>query len=536
MKDRVPRYPGRIMLRPVTNVPDTYTMYRQDAPTEEGTPINKATLLQDDTAALYGLGPDATPDDVFRALAAPDYATKLIIHIDTEDGGNVGNTRVRISNSELGVNLTKHLDALDNVEFDVLQGHTYYVLLIDYPDKYYGAAALIQATGGQVQRETLTLPTEPDVIGWRIDESTSTVEYTDGASDWIPASMSGENFDPGSVGGCWLFKNIRPCVLKNGVVQYYLDPNDFTKRADGDTADITSGDDGDIMIEFPLVYYKFYEEQSGGKTWKGCKFSLAQPDNTYCANAYLSEGDVIQQTMYMSAYEGTVINSKLRSLSGASAARITVYSYKDNDYRDYATANGNGYQQQEWSKRVLLQAMFVMMFCDTDSQTLLGIGKPEGDYDNITGTMDKKGMVYSGSEGIKFCGIEHFWGSKAKMCDGIEYVYDAYRYKMHAPYGSSIDGSIDPFQGENTFDSYYIGGMTYKNAYGMLPDVKGVRDDNTNAPPYYDTFFHEHSNESIIGTGTYFRDSDDVVGGTGIFCITRSSIKAAYLSYTPQGG
>ena len=524
------------MLTPVSGQTNVFDMSRADNPIEDGTPINKATLLQDDTASLYGLGSDATPDDVFRALASPDYATKLIIHVETEDGGDVGDTRVKISNSELGVNLTKPLDALDNAEFDVLQGHTYYVLLIDYPDKYYGAAALIQATGGQVQRETLTLPTEPDVIGWRIDESTSTVEYTDGASDWIPASMSGENFDPGSVGGCWLFKNIRPCVLKNGVVQYYLDPNDFTKRADGDTADITSGDDGDVMIEFPLVYYKFYEEQSEGKTWKGCKFSLTQPDNTYCANAYLSEGDVIQQTMYMSAYEGTVINSKLRSLSGVSAARIGVYSSKNNVYRNYATANGNGYQQQEWSKRVLLQAMFVMMFCGTDSQTLLGIGKPEGDYDNITGTMDKKGLLYSGSEGIKFCGIEHFWGSKAKMCDGIEYVYDAYRYKIHAPYGSSTDGSIDPFQGENTFDSYYIGGMTYKNAYGMLPDVKGVRDDNTNAPPYYDTFFHEHSNESIIGTGTYFRDHDDVVGGTGIFCITRSSIKAAYLSYTPQGG
>ena len=30
-----------------------------------------------------------------------------------------------------------------------------------------------------------------------------------------------------------IFKDIKPCVLKNGVVQYYLDPNDFTKRVDG---------------------------------------------------------------------------------------------------------------------------------------------------------------------------------------------------------------------------------------------------------------------------------------------------------------
>lgn len=519
------------MLTPVSGQTNVFDMSRADNPIEDGTPLNKATLLQDDTAALYGLGQDATPDDVFRVLASPDYATKLIIHVDTEDGGDVGDTRVRISNSELGVNLTKPLDALDNAEFDVLQGHTYYVLLIDYPDEYYGAAALIRATGGQVQRETLTLPTEPDIIGWRIDESTATVEYTDGASEWIPASMSGSTFDPGSVGGCWLFKNIRPCLLKNGVVQYYLDPDDFSRRSDGTAADITSGDDGDVMIEIPLVYYKFYEEESGGKTWKGCKFSLTQPDNTYCANAYLSESGVIQQTMYMSAYEGTVVNNKLRSLSGVEAARNTSSSY-----RGYATANGKGYQQQEWAKRILLQAMFVMMFCDADSQTSLGIGKSEGDADNMTGTMDKKGMVYSGSEGIKFCGIEHFWGSKAKMCDGLDYTADSYFYKIHAPYGSSHDGSIDPFGGESSFDQYYIGGMSYNNAYGMLPNVKGVIDDNPNAPPYYDTFFHTHSNESPIGTGSYFRDSDAAVGGTGIFCITGSNIRAAYLSYTPQGG
>lgn len=504
-------------------------MSRADNPIEDGTPLNKATLLQDDTAALYGLGQDATPDDVFRVLASPDYATKLIIHVDTEDGGDVGDTRVRISNSELGVNLTKPLDALDNAEFDVLQGHTYYVLLIDYPDEYYGAAALIRATGGQVQRETLTLPTEPDIIGWRIDESTATVEYTDGASEWIPASMSGSTFDPGSVGGCWLFKNIRPCLLKNGVVQYYLDPDDFSKRSDGTAADITSGNDGDVMIEFPLVYYKFYEEKSGNKTWKGCKFSLTQPDNTYCANAYLSETGVIQQTMYMSAYEGTVVSNKLRSLSGVEAARNTYSSY-----RGYATSNGKGYQQQEWSKRVLLQSMFVMMFCNTDSQTALGIGKSEDD--SMTGTMDKKGMVYSGSEGIKFLGIEHFWGNIVKMCDGLDCVADSYCYKIHAPYGSSYDGSIDPFNGESSFSDYYIGEMSYNNAYGMLPNVKGVIDDNDNAPPYYDTFFHSHNNEMSTGTGFNSIDSNAAVGRTGIFCLYYPYDSAAYLSYTPQGG
>ena len=43
-------------------------MVRADSPTQEGTPLNKGTLLKDATAALYGLGADAVPDDAFVSL------------------------------------------------------------------------------------------------------------------------------------------------------------------------------------------------------------------------------------------------------------------------------------------------------------------------------------------------------------------------------------------------------------------------------------------------------------------------------------
>ena len=36
---------------------------------QQGTPLNKDTLLKDATAALYGLGSEAAPDDVLGMLA-----------------------------------------------------------------------------------------------------------------------------------------------------------------------------------------------------------------------------------------------------------------------------------------------------------------------------------------------------------------------------------------------------------------------------------------------------------------------------------
>lgn len=68
MQDRIPTYPGRVTLTPVAGQANTYDMVRADQPTQAGTPLNKATLLKDATAALFGLGPDIVPDDCFAYL------------------------------------------------------------------------------------------------------------------------------------------------------------------------------------------------------------------------------------------------------------------------------------------------------------------------------------------------------------------------------------------------------------------------------------------------------------------------------------
>lgn len=68
MQDRVPLFPGRVKMTPVAGQANTYDMERADQPLQQGTPIDKATLLKDATAALYGLGTSAVPDDVLALL------------------------------------------------------------------------------------------------------------------------------------------------------------------------------------------------------------------------------------------------------------------------------------------------------------------------------------------------------------------------------------------------------------------------------------------------------------------------------------
>lgn len=68
MFDRVPKYPGRVKLVPVEGQENVFDMVRADEATQEGDPLNKATLLKDATAALFGLGTGAVPDDVLAFL------------------------------------------------------------------------------------------------------------------------------------------------------------------------------------------------------------------------------------------------------------------------------------------------------------------------------------------------------------------------------------------------------------------------------------------------------------------------------------
>ena len=69
MQDRVPLYPGRVMLTPVAGQANTYDLVRADQPTQEGTPLNKATLLKDTTAAKFGKDTGAVPDEVLDVLS-----------------------------------------------------------------------------------------------------------------------------------------------------------------------------------------------------------------------------------------------------------------------------------------------------------------------------------------------------------------------------------------------------------------------------------------------------------------------------------
>ena len=78
MKDRITQYPHRYQLVPVSGQSDTYDIIAKPGTvTEVGTPLNKATLFSDETAALYGLtGGDAVVDMALKLASSATYRGK----------------------------------------------------------------------------------------------------------------------------------------------------------------------------------------------------------------------------------------------------------------------------------------------------------------------------------------------------------------------------------------------------------------------------------------------------------------------------
>lgn len=95
MRDRTPtKVLGNGALRyGVYDADGTFLRYEylglDDQPTQEGSPLNKASLLKDSTAALLGLGTDAVPDDAFVALVLGQGVYGYRVRVQLADGSPV---------------------------------------------------------------------------------------------------------------------------------------------------------------------------------------------------------------------------------------------------------------------------------------------------------------------------------------------------------------------------------------------------------------------------------------------------------------
>jgi hypothetical protein len=140
---------------------NTFDMARADQPTQEGTPINKATLLKDVTASILGLPNTAVPDDAFLALTIGIGTYGYRVKIQLADGTPVEGATVSGITALTGSTLVSGADGI------VLGKSTSKTVTISctspYIDQAAPASQSVTATG-TITDVTLTLTSITDMI------------------------------------------------------------------------------------------------------------------------------------------------------------------------------------------------------------------------------------------------------------------------------------------------------------------------------------------------------------------------------------
>lgn len=237
--------------------------------------------------------------------------------------------------------------------------------------------------------------------------SESGVEYIDDAVGMMPGYDSWKNSP--------IFNGIRPCVVKDGVVQYYLNPDDLTKKVDGTAATITDTTAGDVMIEIPKIGYRFSTDGTNRFIW-----ITNDPDaEGFCYRAHGSEVEGDCDKIYIGAYLAYNSENKLYSISGVKpTANINL-----TNARAYAAARGNGYELFSFYPLTLLQCLYLIMYKDRNSQKALGMGFVTGNSASTnTGGTNGKGACFgetTGKQQMCFLNVEDFWGNLWQWIDGL---------------------------------------------------------------------------------------------------------------------
>lgn len=369
--------------------------------------------------------------------------------------------------------------------------------------------------------ETGNIGTKSHRWGIRIDKRNSDpatrCEYIFDAKGMGPAGMDFTNgvFNYGDWKDLWFVKNNKPCMLKSdGTVDYYLDPNDYTKKEDGTPSDVGNPNyDGNAMAEIPLVWVKRWED--GRYEYE--VISDRQYDETYHAYAHTRADGTIADKFYFSMFGGSGNAAKIRSLSGQSVSQSLTATQQIAG----ATANGSGWYIHSWSQRELIRTLCVLMGCSTDTQSVFGNGNCRSASSAsgllATGTLKDKGQFYgyNNANQVKVFHVEEFWGNQWDRTAGI--IND--RGKIYAKMTPEGNGYrvTDATGYEDTGLTAPAGNSSYINEmkcskFGMIPKLAT----GSGSTYYCDGYWANNGqlNYLIAGAGA---DAASAIGGAFAF-------------------
>ena len=338
-------------------------------------------------------------------------------------------------------------------------------------DVYYYKAFPVSTTGfynTSTLNETVGIKCKDyNLYGFKLDQNESNpasmITYLSDCDNaaYKSAHMnySTDTFDYGDWADAWFIKKLKPCMLKyDGTVDYELNPNDYTKKLDGTDSDVANASyGGNAMVGIPKVYWKIVNNGDNTANIYFCDKKL--DDDFHCWSHIDNNGNEIDYC-YMPIYNGSNVNSVLRSISG----KAPMASQSGTSEITYAKANNTSsdiiWYTELFNDRMLINLLLLLIGKSTDTQTVFGTGNSHSyvsDYNpgiKNTGTMNTKGLFWGNQDnvsGVKVFGMEHWYGNIWRRIGG--WISDKGTQKIKMTYGRSDGSTVD---GYNTDGNGYI--------------------------------------------------------------------------------
>ena len=325
------------------------------------------------------------------------------------------------------------------------------------------------------------------IYGFHVDSSESNpataVTYLKDAAGMTPAYMDFTNDK--FVYGSWqdAFFMPRPCMLKyDGTVDYYLDPNDYSKKIDG-TASAVANDAyaGNAMMEWgrdgQKIWYKIVPDAD--PTSASVYISNVQVDKDYHAWSFINnQGDLVDH-FYTPIYNGTLdSNGKLRSISGK--AYSALCQSKTAAQEVAAARLNNPASKDLWNTEVyadviLIDLLLILIGKSLNTTAVFGNGRcgQASAAENMlgTGTLNDKGLFYGSSgnnSAVKVFGMENWWGNQWRRYAGHVLIEGVHKYKLTK--GRKDGSAADDYIQSGTGSDYngYITGVSDPGEAGYV--------------------------------------------------------------------
>lgn len=290
------------------------------------------------------------------------------------------------------------------------------------------------------------------------------------------------------------------CVVKNGKLQYYLNPNDWSKKSNGEPSHL-DGSDGDVMIRIPRFYGK--SGSNGNKRW--VRISTVQIDASWTEipemfisayrNTIYTDGDVIKVASVVSTdtkyrgggrrpeYDQYLTTDQFKTDLGKPVSGISRATM-----RTYAAAAGQELLCYEFYKWIFYWN-YVIEYANFNSQKefnseLTSDGYHQGGLGPGLSTWDWNAWgPYNGEYAIAPCGYTNefgnFSGVKAIQIQSPEMTLYANRWRgFENPFGdiyTNLEGIVIKRDAAKANSNVYT--TTDVSKYGddySLFDIAGV--------------------------------------------------------------